>query len=115
MRSCRCSNLYPAGSKNPSGQFGATSSTLIATTSQPRNLLSMARLNMARSRVRLSIWSLVRIAQTCFCRNGGLAPVSFPLFQGIHLGAGSSELALSCMVALLVYGGGLACLGMLGG
>jgi hypothetical protein len=37
------------------------------------------------------------------------------LFQGIHLGAGSSELALSCMVALLGYRGGLACLGMLGG
>src|SRR5664279_5670586 len=105
MRSCRCSNLYPAGSKNPSGQFGATSSTLIATTSQPRNLLSMAKLNNARSRVRLSIWSLVRIAQTCFCRSGGLAPVSFPLFQGIRLGADSSELALSCMVALLGYRG----------
>src|ERR1022692_3098813 len=58
------------------------SSTLRATTSQPRNLLSMARLNNARSRVRCSIWSLVRIAQTCFCRSGGLAPVSFPLFQG---------------------------------
>ena len=29
-----------------------------ATTSQPRNLLSMARLNNARSRVRCSIWSL---------------------------------------------------------
>ena len=56
-----------------------------ATTSQPRNLLSMARLNSARSRVRCSICSLVRIAQTCFCRNGGLAPVSFPLFQGTRL------------------------------
>src|ERR1035437_11193483 len=32
----------------------------------------MARLNIARSRVRCSIWSLVRIAQTCFCRSGGL-------------------------------------------
>src|SRR3981189_1908481 len=30
---------------------GATSSTLRATTSQPRNLLSIARLNMAKSRV----------------------------------------------------------------
>src|SRR5665811_1885705 len=84
------------------------------TTSQPRNLLSMARLNSARSRVRCSIWSLVRIAQTCFCRSGGLAPVSFPLFQGIRLGAGRSKLVLSCMVALLGYRGGPACLGTLG-
>jgi hypothetical protein len=22
------------------------------------------------------------MAQTCFCRNGGLAPIDFPLFQG---------------------------------
>src|SRR5471030_2075369 len=84
-------------------------------TSQPRSLLSMARLNSARSRVRCSIWSLVRIAQTCFCRNGGLAPVSFPLFQGIRLGADSSELALSCMVVLLGYRGGRACLAHPGG
>src|ERR1022692_4094092 len=63
----------------------------------------MARLNIARSRGRWSICSFVRIAQTCFCRNGGLAPVSFPLFQGVRLGAGSSELALSCMVVLLGY------------
>ena len=41
---------------------------------------------------------------------GGLAPVSFPLFQSIRLGAGSSELALSCMAALLDYRGGPACL-----
>jgi hypothetical protein len=44
---------------------------------------------------------LVRIAQTCFCRSGGLAPISFPLFQGIRLGVGSEKLALSCMVVLL--------------
>ena len=53
---------------------------------------------------------LVRIAQTCFCRNGGLAPVSFPLFQAFRLGAGRSVLAMSCMVALLGYRGGPACL-----
>ncbi len=41
-----------------------TSSTRIATTSQPRSLLSMARLNSARSRVRFSSWSFVRIDQT---------------------------------------------------
>jgi hypothetical protein len=44
---------------------------------------------------------VVRIAQTCFCRSGGLAPISFPLFQGIRPAAGSKKLALSCMVVLL--------------
>jgi hypothetical protein len=65
----------------------AMSSTLRAMTSQPRSLLSMARLNSARSRLRFAIWSFVRIDQTCFGRNGDLAPVSLPLFQGIRLDA----------------------------
>src|SRR3984893_12248610 len=65
--------------------LAAISSTLIATTSQPRSLLSIARLNMARSRARPSIWSLVRIGQTCLGRNGGFAPVTLPLFQGTRL------------------------------
>ena len=43
--------------------FGATSSTLTATTSQPRSLLSIARLNSAKSHVIPSTWSLVRIDQ----------------------------------------------------
>jgi hypothetical protein len=51
--------------------LGATFSTRSATTSQPRGLLSMARLNIAKSRVRPSICNRVRIAQTCFGRNGG--------------------------------------------
>ena len=58
-------------------------------------LLLMARLKIARSRVRWSIWSLVRIAQRCFWRSGGSAPISFPLFQGIRPGAGSKKLGLS--------------------
>src|SRR3954469_20747620 len=81
-----------------------------ATTSQPRSLLSIARLNIAKSRVRPSTCSLVRIDQTCLGRRGGFAPISFPLFQGIRLSAGSSEFALSCMVVLLGYRGGRACL-----
>src|SRR5262249_32250083 len=48
-----------------------TSSTRSATTSQPRSLLSIARLNIAKSRVRPSICNRVRIDQTCFGRNGG--------------------------------------------
>ena len=45
------------------------------------------------------------------CRSGVLAPVNFSLlFQDIRLDAGTTELALSCMVALLDYRGGPACL-----
>ena len=51
--------------------------------SQPRSLLSIARLNSAKSRVRPEIWSRVLIAQTCFGWSGGFAPVSFPLFHGL--------------------------------
>jgi hypothetical protein len=50
-------------------------------TSQPRSLPSMARLNIAKSRVRPSTWSLVRIDQTCFGRSGGFAPISLPLLS----------------------------------
>ena len=51
-------------------------------------VLSIARLNMARSRARPSIWSFVRIDQTCLSRNGGFAPVSFPLFHAARLVVG---------------------------
>jgi hypothetical protein len=56
--------------------------SLEPTTSHPRSLLSIARLNSARSLKRFNNWSRVLIAQTCFGRRGGLAPVSLPLFQG---------------------------------
>src|SRR5258708_14839733 len=75
---------------------------LRATTSQPRSLLSIARLNIARSRLRSATWSLVRIDQTCFGRSGGLAPTSLPLFQGPRLSEGATEASLSGMVILLV-------------
>src|SRR5215207_5854147 len=81
----------------------ATSSTRIATTSQPRSLLSIARLNIARSRVRPSIWSFVRIDQTCFGRSGGFAPVSLPLFQGTRFGSVGVAITSSCIVILLGY------------
>jgi hypothetical protein len=45
-------------------------SPLSATTSQPRSLLSMAKLNIAKSRVRPSTCNFVRIVQTCFRRRG---------------------------------------------
>jgi hypothetical protein len=64
------------------------------------DLLSMARLNIAKSRVRPSTWSLVRIDQTCFGRSGGFAPISLPLFQGECLAAGGLGFARSCMSEL---------------
>jgi hypothetical protein len=64
----------------------ATSSTFRPTTSQPRSLLSIAMLNNARSRVRPSTWSFVRIDQTCFGRSGGKAPTILPLSTGLAFG-----------------------------
>src|SRR5580704_1802713 len=59
----------------------SSKSALSATTSHPRNLLSMARLNIAKSRVLPAICSLVWIDQTCFGRSGGFAPVSLPFLS----------------------------------
>jgi hypothetical protein len=44
-----------------------------------------SQIEHARSRARPSIWSFVRIDQTCFGRSGSFAPVSLPLFQGNRL------------------------------
>src|SRR3954463_7790346 len=83
--------------------LAAISSTLIVTTSQPRSLLSIAKLNIARSRTRASIWSFVRIDQTCFGRSGGFAPVSLPLFQGTRLWGVGVAITSSGIVILLGY------------
>src|SRR5262245_39122107 len=64
----------------------------------------MATLNMAKSRVRPWIISRALIAHTCFGRNGGLAPVSLPLFQGVRIRAVKRQLSLSVMILLLGYG-----------
>jgi hypothetical protein len=48
----------------------------------PRNLLSIARLNSARSRVRFSSCSFVRIDQTWLARSGSFARSNLPWFQG---------------------------------
>jgi hypothetical protein len=79
---------------------GAMSSTLSATTSQPLSLLSIAKLNMARSRCGPDL-SRVLIAQTCFGRKGGLAPTSLPLFQGVRAGTVIRQAPLSGMALLL--------------
>src|ERR1700730_18425464 len=69
----------------------------------------MARLNMARSRVRPAICSLVRIDQTCFGRRGGLAPINLPLFQGSRREAWGLASVGSCIVVLLCYRGPCGC------
>src|SRR3954452_15679057 len=56
--------LLPDGCEIRCIAAGGDSSIRMATASQPRSLLSIARLNMARSRARPSIWSFVRIDQT---------------------------------------------------
>ena len=61
--------------------------TLRATTSLARSLLSMAKLNIAKSRIRPSNWIFVRVDQTSFGRSAGLAPTSLPLFQGSRFDA----------------------------
>jgi len=66
-------------------------------------LLSIARLNIAKSRVRLSSCNFARIDQMCPGRNGGLAPVSLPLFHASRRGLafGNEELLLSVVGLLL--------------
>ena len=48
-------------------------STFRRTTSKPLSLLSMAKLNIARSHILPSICSMLRIDQTCLGRSGGCA------------------------------------------
>jgi len=50
---------------------------------------------MARSRVLPSIISRVLIAHICFGRNGGLAPISLPLFQAVRREDSKVRLSLS--------------------
>ncbi len=60
------------------------SRTRSATRSQPRSLLSMARLNRARSRSRSRSCRRIRMAQISRTFSGGFGPVSLPLFQGVR-------------------------------
>jgi hypothetical protein len=47
------------------------------------SLLSIAKLNMARSRRRLSIWRRTRMGQTSFGFSGRFWPIRRPLFHGV--------------------------------
>src|SRR5215472_2990850 len=60
-----------------------TSSTCSRTRSQPRSLLSIARLNKARLRARRSTWSRTRIDHTSLCFRGRLLPNEAPFVPGI--------------------------------
>ena len=58
------------------------SPTLRRTRSQPRSLLSIARLRSARSRRLSASSSLARMAQTCRGRSYRFCPINRPLFHG---------------------------------
>jgi hypothetical protein len=62
--------LLDHGRSVPHPPLAHTSSIFSLTRSQPLSLLSIARLNMARSRRRFSIWRLTRMVQTSFGFNG---------------------------------------------
>ena len=78
----------------------AMSSTLSDTTSQPRSLLSMARLNRQSPGSNLRLGALSE--WTCFGPSGGFAPTIFPLFQGTRLETTPKILETSAMVTFSV-------------
>lgn len=63
------------------GWTSTTSPTRNRTRSQPRNLLSIARLNIAKSRTRLSCNSRIRIVQMWRGFSGGFGPTMRLVFQ----------------------------------
>lgn len=58
--------------------------TRSCTRSQARSLLSMPRLNSARSRTRSASCNRIRTAQTSLSLSGAFCPTIFPLFQGMR-------------------------------
>jgi hypothetical protein len=64
--------------------------------------LTRERHLMTRSRIRPSSSNRVLIAQTCFGCNGGLAPISSRLFQGVRPLAGE-QFSWPGMIVLLCY------------
>src|SRR5438105_9389612 len=74
-----------------------TSSTCSRTRSQPRSLLSIARLNKARFRARRSTWSRTRIDHTSLGFRGRFCRIRRPLFQGSR--RGTDGWLLSSMIA----------------
>lgn len=58
-----------------------TSLTQIFTKSQPRSLLSIARLNNAKSRIRFANSNCKRIAQISLTLSGGFGSTHLPVFQ----------------------------------
>jgi hypothetical protein len=76
-----------------------TSLTRSRTRSQPLSLLSMARLNKARSRLRCSSWSRTRIAHTSFGLRGRFWSTRRPLFHGVRAKRGSGWLPVSMIVS----------------
>jgi len=59
--------------------------TFSLTRSLPRSLLSIAKLNNAKSRIFFVSSSLILIAQISLILSGGFWPINLPLFQGVRL------------------------------
>ena len=74
----------------------AISLTRILSRSDARSLLSIARLNSAKSRRRPSFWSRILIAQISCGTRGDFWPMSLPLFQAI--------LVFSCLCIEYMFG-----------
>jgi hypothetical protein len=78
-----CRSRNPSAGDDRPRCFGSSSEVCLQRLTwvrpvQARSLLSIARLNMARSRVRPSTINRVLIAHTCFGRSGGLARSACP-------------------------------------
>ena len=75
-----------------------TSTTFILTKSQPRSLLSMARLKSARSRWFSASSSRTLIAQTCLGLRGRFWPTIRPLFQAGEAHEWQVSLVFACLI-----------------
>lgn len=78
--------LYDHGSRQDALPLGNVAHSKIDQ-SQPRSLLSMARLNSAKSRVFSASCNRIRIAQISFSFSGAFCHISRPLFQATGDGA----------------------------
>ena len=72
------------------------------TSSQPRNLLSMATLKKAKSRRLPANSNRARVVQTCFGSKGSFCPMIRPLYQALRVGvtASSRTLGMICLPIL---------------
>src|SRR6516165_4397248 len=66
----------------------------------PGAVSALARLTIAKSRIRFSIWSLVRMDQTCLAKSGGFGPINVPLFQAVRFGGIDFSFSMAVLISL---------------